>query len=229
MICAIHQPQYMPWLGYFDKIDIADVFVILDNVQYKKNEWQNRNRIKTSQGPQWITAPVLYKYPGRICEVGINNKIDWRRKHLQALITNYNKAPFFAEYKPLFEDILNSEWGLLSELNIYVIKQLIDALGIKTEALTASDFSLDNDPTGRLVDMCKQIKADQYLSGKDGVKYMDIDKFKDAGIELVFQDFDHPVYNQLYGKFEPFLSIIDLLFNHGKDSLEIIRSNRRKQ
>lgn len=229
MITAIHQPQYLPWLGYFDKIDRADVFVILDNVQYKKNEWQNRNRIKTVNGWQWITVPVLYKFPEKINQVRINNSADWRRKHLQSLITNYKKARFFEDYREIFEDVFSKDWEYLTKINICLIKHFINALCIKTEILTASELgcNLTDEPTERLIDICKWVGSDRYLSGKDGINYLDIERFRKEGIEVIFQDFHSPVYDQLYGPFEPDLSIIDILFNHGKGSLEIIRKQRR--
>ena len=101
MIVAVHQPQYLPWLGYFDKIDRADVFVLLDTVQFKKNEWQNRNRIKTAAGPQWLTVPVTYRFPQRIAEVGVNNRERWQHKQRQAIVSNYRKAPFWESLAPL--------------------------------------------------------------------------------------------------------------------------------
>lgn len=229
MITAIHQPQYLPWLGYFDKIDRADVFVILDNVQYKKNEWQNRNRIKTADGWQWITAPVLYNFPERINQVRINNRINWRRKHFKSLVTNYGKAPFFAKYKQTFEDVFSKDWEYLSKINIHLIKYLIETLRIKTKILIASEsgYDLAEESTERLIDICKLLKSSRYLSGKDGIKYLNVERFRNEGIEVMFQDFHSPVYDQLYGPFVPNLSIIDLLFNYGKNSMEIIRRQRR--
>ena len=106
MIVAVHQPQYLPWLGYFDKIDRADVFVMLDTVQYKKNEWQNRNRIKTAAGPQWLTVPVTYRFPQRIDEVGVNNRERWQHRQRQALVSNYRKAPFWDGLAPFLEEVL---------------------------------------------------------------------------------------------------------------------------
>ena len=122
MIIAVHQPQYLPWLGYFDKIDRADVFVLLDNVQFKKNEWQNRNRIKTAQGPQWLTVPVLYRFPQLICEVGINTKERWQHKQRQTILSNYRKAPFWSLLEPFFEEIFAKEWQTIAELNIHVVR-----------------------------------------------------------------------------------------------------------
>ena len=225
MLITIHQPQYLPWLGYLDKIDKADVFVILDNVQFKKNEWQNRNRIKTAQGCQWITVPVLYRLPEKINEVRINNKTNWSRKHLQALITNYSKSTYFDNYKSFFEDIFSRSWDRLVDINIEIIKFLISALELKTKLVMASDLKLREEPTERLIDICKTLNGNKYLAGKDGNKYMNLELFDKEGIEVIFQDFKHPVYNQLFGDFEPYLSAIDLLFNCGDNSLEILRGN----
>ena len=110
LIVTIHQPQYLPWIGYFDKINQVDAFCFLDNVQFKKNEWQNRNRIKTAQGWQWLTVPVKHRFPQTIEEVEINDTVNWRRKHLQALATNYKKTPYFDEYIEFFEDVYSNEW-----------------------------------------------------------------------------------------------------------------------
>ncbi len=219
LIVTIHQPQYLPWIGYFDKISKADCFCFLDNVQFKKNEWQNRNRIKTAQGWQWLTVPVKHRFPQTIEEVEINKTVNWRRKHLQALATNYKKAPFFDEYIEFFEDIYSNEWEFLSELNIYVIDKLCDILNLQTKTVLTSSFIISGDPTDRLINICKALGADTYLSGKDGNNYMDLERFKERGIGVVFQGFQHPVYPQLYGEFESCLSIVDLLFNCGPDSM----------
>ncbi len=229
MIAAIHQPQFIPWLGYFDKIDQSDVFIFLDNVQYKKNEYQNRNRIKMVDGWQWFTVPVLYKFPQKINEVRINNKIDWKKKHLHALITNYSRARYFERYIEYFKELYSKEWEYISDINIEVTRQLAEFLGIKNKFLVASKLApelIGEEPTERLIELCRLSKSDTYLAGKDGAKYMDIEKFTKSGIKLTFQDFKHPVYNQLFGKFEPNMSVIDLLFNHGEESLEIIRKYR---
>jgi hypothetical protein len=229
MLIAIHQPQYLPWLGYLDKIDKAEVFVILDNVQFKKNEWQNRNRIKTTQGWQWITVPTLYKFPEKINEVRINNNTNWNRKHLQALITNYSKSLYFDDYKNFFEDIFSRSWDRLVDINIEVIKFLISALELKTRLVMASDLKLREEPTERLIDICKTLGGKKYLAGRDGSKYMNLEKFDEEGIDIIFQDFKHPVYSQLYEGFEPGMSAIDLLFNCGDKSLEILRGNHEKK
>lgn len=226
MMVSIHQPQYLPWLGYIDKIDRADIFVLLDNVQYKKNEWQNRNRIKTPQGWQWITVPVLYRFPEKINEVRINNKVHWRRKHKVAIETNYRRAPFFGEYFPYLEEIYEKHWETLIDINIASLKGILQLFSINKEMLLASEIPTRDDPQGRLIDLCKAVGADTYLSGRDGPKYMNMKAFEEAGIKVIIQDFKHPVYPQPYGGFEPNLSSIDLLFNCGENGIEIIRNER---
>ncbi len=224
MIVSIHQPQYLPWLGYFDKIERSDVFVFLDNVQFKKNEWQNRNKIKTSDGWQWLSVPVIHSFTQKISEVEINNTVQWGRKHLNALVTNYSKTPFYKNYIDFFEQTYTQEWIYLVGINIHVIKYCVEALGLSDKKLVlASDLESREGSSERLIDICKQLGGDVYLSGKDGAKYMDLDIFKEEGIEVIFQDYKHPRYDQLYGDFEPFLSVIDLLFNCGPDSLSILK------
>lgn len=225
MLITIHQPQYLPWLGYLDKIDKADIFVILDNVQFKKNEWQNRNRIKTAQGWQWITVPVLFRFPEKINEVRINNKTNWSRKHLQALITNYSQSIYFDNYKSFFENVFSRSWDRLVDINVEIIKFLISALGLKTKLVLSSDLKVREESTERLIDICKILNGNKYLVGKDGNNYMNLDLFDKEGIDLIFQDFKHPEYNQLFGDFEPYMSAVDLLFNCGDNSLKILRGN----
>ncbi|MCD6265905.1 MAG: WbqC family protein [Deltaproteobacteria bacterium] len=227
MIIAVHQPQYLPWLGYFDKIDKADIFVLLDTVQYKKNEWQNRNKIKTAQGWQWLTVPVMYKYPQLINEVMINNKAHWQHKQRQAILSNYKKARYYNHLKEFFEDIFSSSWQFISELNIEVVKRLVRILGIDTPLYVASELGESpQDPDERLIAITKRFGADSYLAGMGGRAYMDLDKYNKGGVKVIFQNFTHPVYNQLFGDFEPFMSVIDLIFNHGDKSLMIIRGNK---
>ena len=223
-VIAIHQPQYLPWLGYFDKLDRCDVFCLLDTVQYKKNEFQNRNRIKTAQGLQWLTVPVTYRFPQRIHEVGVNQTVDWQRKHLQALKTNYSKAPYFDTYFARFEEFYQQSYELLAEVNVACLRLLMELLGLERKLVQASSLQVGTeDPTLRLVEICKSLGGDTYLSGRDGAKYMDETSFHNHQIQVVFQDFNHPDYPQCYGPFEPNISIIDLLFNCGSESLNLIR------
>jgi len=168
MRVAIHQPQYVPWLGYLDKLDRADVFVLLDTVQFKKHEWQNRNRIRTAQGWQYLTVPVLHEFPQRLEQVRINNQRDWRRKHRQALETHYGKAPYYEQYAPVVREFLARDWERLALLNEAVLAVLAGAFGITTPMVKASHYETRDEPTGRLVDLCKSVGADCYLAGAGG-------------------------------------------------------------
>lgn len=225
MIVAVHQPQYLPWLGYFDKMSRADVFCYLNDVQYKKNEWQNRNRIKTAQNWQWVTVPVRYHFPEKINEVRINNAVDWRKKHLQALITNYSRAPYFKEYIAIFEDTFSKQWEFISELNVYLIETLKGLLDMREKpSVFSSDLKLSEEPTDRLIDICKALGADTYLAGKGGADYMDLERFEKNGLNVMTQEFEHPVYPQLFNDFQSHLSVVDLLFNCGPESMKIIRN-----
>jgi hypothetical protein len=224
MIVAVHQPQYLPWLGYFAKIDQADAFVLLDTVQFKKNEWQNRNRIKTAAGPQWLTVPVTYRFPQRIDEVGVNNGERWQHRQRQSLLSNYRQAPYWDQIAPFLDEIYTPAWDLLSPLNIFVVKRLAGILGITTPLYVASELhALPEDPDERLIAITKHFGADTYLAGAGGRDYMDLDRYGKNGVKVLFQEYHHPVYEQRFGAFEPFLSVLDLLFNHGPESLRILR------
>jgi len=224
MIVAVHQPQYLPWLGYFDKIDKADVFVLLDTVQFKKNEWQNRNKIKTAQGWQWVTVPVLYRYPQLIHEVTINDNVNWQHKHRQAMVSNYKRAPYYEMLEDFLEGIFSHSWQSISQLNGEVVRRLATILGIDTPIYVASDLGeFPQDPDERLIAITKHFGAGTYFAGMGGRGYMNLDIYDKDGIEVIFQDFKHPVYTQLFGDFEPFMSVIDLIFNHGDNSLTILR------
>jgi hypothetical protein len=227
MIVAVHQPQYLPWLGYFDKIASVDVFVLLDNVQYKKNEWQNRNRIKTASGPQWLTVPVTYRFPQRINEVLVNNNENWQKKQKQAIISNYRKSPHWQEVSTAIEEIFVQSWEKIADLNIFAVGRLVEIMGISTPIHVASELpAFPEDPDERLIGIAGYFGADAYLAGSGGRDYMNLDKFEQNRIEVLFQDYHHPVYRQLFEGFEPFLSVIDLIFNHGEESLRILRGEK---
>jgi len=226
MVVAVHQPQYLPWLGYFNKVDRADIFVLFDNVQFKKNEWQNRNRIKAAQGWQWLTVPVMYRYPQLINEVLINYRVNWQHKQRQAILSNYKKAPHYNRLEGFFEEIFSSSWQFISQLNIQIVRKLAKILGIDTPIYVASELGeFPQDPDERLIAITKHFGSDTYLAGTGGRGYMDLDKYHERGIKVIFQDFKHPVYRQLFDGFEQFMSVIDLIYNHGDKSLTILRGN----
>ena len=232
MILSVHQPQYIPWLGYFDKIDKSDCFVFLDNVQYKAREYQNRNKIRTKDGWMWLTVPVISKGLGhqKICDVKVNNDFDWQIDHLKSLRTYYSKTPFFKQHYPFFEGIYTIKWEKLVDLNIYIIKYLLAQLGIETPLYYESEIGTTSQATERIIEICKKVKADIYLSGLGGKNYLKEEQFLQAGIKLEYQNFIHPVYHQQYmqgeNSFLPYMSIIDLLFNEGPESISILREKK---
>jgi hypothetical protein len=229
MRVTIHQPQFLPWLGYLDKIDQADLFVVLDTVQFKKNEWQNRNRIRTAQGWQWLTVPVLQKFGQVMSEVRINDRVDWRNKHLRALEMHYARGPFVEPYLKEVHKIYGQRWERLTDLNVAMIRWLLDAFGITTRLRLASELAPQDpkmDATDRLIELCQAVGANTYLAGSGAHEYMDIPRFKRSGIGLVIQEFHHPTYRQCYAPFVPAMAAVDLLFNCGEGALRCLREAR---
>ncbi len=228
MLFAAHQPQYLPWLGFFEKIDRVDQFVLLDDVQYKKNEWQNRNRIKTAKGGEWLTVPVKSHLGQKINEVLVDSSKPWVHDHLKTFETNYHRAPFFKEFFPKLESVYQQkDWENLGEINIALIRCLVDWLGIPQKKIVlSSSLGVQEKSTARLVELGKMLKADTYLSGQDGKNYMDLTLFEQAQIKVQFQHYHHPQYSQLFPPFESHLSVLDLLFNCGGESLNTIRQGK---
>jgi len=224
---AIHQPHYLPWLGYLAKLDRADGFVCLDTVQFEKNGWQNRNAIKGPQGAQWLTVPVRHRFGQRIAEVTIAEGAgDWRRKHRQALVQHYGKAPHFAAAWPALEALYAGPPSGLADLAVASVECTAHLLGIQCRTLRASEMGpLPEDPTDRLVAICQRAGAETYLAGSSGPAYMDLDRFARAGIAVLVQDYQHPEYPQRYGAFVPNLSAVDLIFNvgPGAEGLAVLR------
>ena len=227
MRLAAHQPQYLPWLGFFDKMDRVDRFVLLDTVQYKKNEWQNRNRIRTATGWQWLTVPVHVHFPMAIREVAIDEIGTWRRKHREALRIHHSRSPFRAAILPAIEAVLDEPFPSLASLNIRFIRLLAELLGVRTPIVLASDVPrLPEGADERLIALCRHFGADEYLAGQGGGAYMDLGAYRSAGVGVAFQEFRHPVYRQSYPGFEANLSSIDLLLNCGAASIDRLRAAR---
>ena len=223
MIVSVHQPQYLPWLGYFHKISNSDAFVFLDNVQYKKREYQNRNRIRTRDGCIWLTVPVSHErsFPN-ISDVFVDNSQGWHDRHWKTLSLNYADAKFFDNYRDIFEKIYSERWERLVELNMHIIKSINSILGIDKSIYLESQLNIKTTQTQRIIDICKTLKADTYLSGAGGRKYLDEGLFARNGLKLVYQKFKHPEYTQRYEPFMPYMSIVDLLFNCGDGSMKVL-------
>ncbi len=225
MILAAHQLHYLPWLRYFHKIANCDTFVIFDNIQFNKNGWQNRNKIKASSGEFILTVPILQKFQQLLSEVQIDTKQGWQRKHWGALQSSYQKATHFKEHETFFLEIYEKTWEHLNDLNYEILFYLLKTLGISTRIIRSSELSLKGEATERLVGICKELGARTYLTGAYAAQvYLDANLFKREGIELAFQEFECPRYSQLYPTlgFIPELSIVDLIFNTGPKSLEIL-------
>ncbi|MFH1618387.1 MAG: WbqC family protein [bacterium] len=252
MILAAHQPQFMPWLGYFAKMLQCDVFLVLDDVQFKKNEWQNRNKVMSSSGPQWLTVPVLHKFPQNINGTAVNNTVPWKHKHLKTLGQTYSRAAGFPAAWERIEKLYAAEYEKLSEINaasMEMLRGMLD-IGIKMEFSSAcgiegrkapapvlpargpeqarSETEVCGTPVAgraseRLVNLCRRFGADTYLAGAGGRDYMDPGIFEKAGIKVVFQEFRHPVYRQYGTEFISNLSAVDLIFHAGREAGNILR------
>jgi hypothetical protein len=226
MRVTIHQPQFLPWLGYLDKIDQADLFIMLDTVQFKKNEWQNRNRIRTAKGWQWLTVPVLQHFGQRIDEVLMNPTVTWKAQHLRALDMHYARAPYRNRYLAQLREIYSIPWNKLSDINKATVQWLLKAFGITTPVHHASDYAARDEPTDRLIDLCQVVGATEYLAGPGAEHYMDKPRFESSGVRLDIQVFQHPIYRQVYEPFEPNLSALDLLMMQGPEALTTLRQTR---
>ncbi|HOK39239.1 MAG TPA: WbqC family protein [Bacteroidales bacterium] len=226
---AIIQSNYIPWKGYFDLINRVDEFVLYDDMQYTKNDWRNRNKIKTIRGAEWITIPVHQeKLQQRIKDTKISFK-DWNKKHLKTLMTNYSKAKYYKEYKDFFEGLyLNCKEEFLSEINYKFIVAINNILGIKTKIRWSSEFELIDGKTERLLHICKQCNADVYISGPAAKNYFDEELAKKECIQVEWMDYNgYPEYNQLFPPFEHGVSIIDLIFNEGPNAKNFMKSFKK--
>ncbi|OGI09980.1 MAG: hypothetical protein A2Y40_02120 [Candidatus Margulisbacteria bacterium GWF2_35_9] len=217
MILTAHQPTYLPWLGLIHKIMLADAYVSFDDVQYVPKEWINRNKIKTQNGPIWLTVPVLdkgYLESGlTIKDIMINNNLPWRKKHWMSIYLNYKKAPYFNQTSDFFEDLYKQDWVKICDLNEYVLKYLLKELGIDVSWHKLSEMTVSGSKNDLVLSMCKELNTDLYIFGALGKDYADVKSFNDQGMDVMFQEYIHPKYPQLHGEFESHLSILDLLFN----------------
>jgi hypothetical protein len=220
----ILQSNYIPWRGYFDLLAAADEFVVYDDVQYTKNDWRNRNKIKTMRGSEWITIPVFHSLQEKINEVKVSDS-RWNLKHWSTIQTNYGKAPFFKHFKERFEDSYRNRTEVyLSEINLFFIKMVVDLLNIKTRITLSADYEVGGDKTERLVSICKKLNGSVYISGPSARNYLQESLFVQEGIQVSYFDYTgYTEYPQLFPPFEPALSILDLLFNCGPEAKNYLK------
>jgi hypothetical protein len=220
---AIIQSNYIPWKGYFDMIAAVDEFILYDDVQFTKNDWRNRNQIKTPQGVQWLTVPVGQDIRRRVRDVTLDSR--WQIKHWKSLESNYHAAPFFDEIatwlRPLY---LEKSYTHLTQLNRHFTEAICDFLGIRTIIKNSWDYELFGGKTERLVNLCVQARGTEYISGPAARNYLDEAQFADRDIELTWFDYsDYPEYPQLWGDFTHSVTILDLLFNCGDTARQYMR------
>jgi hypothetical protein len=228
-IASIHQPQYLSYLGFFQKLSCCDIFVVMDNVQFDRRGLQNRNKIKNQKGEQWLTVPVCHTVRDEeyINQMLINPDQPWVQKQWGSIMTNYAKAPFFDLYAPALQEILNLGWTHLCDLNMVLTRWVMEHLSIKIPIVYLSTLDVEGSKSELLVNICKTIGADTYLSGPGGRQYMNLLSFETGGIKVHWQEFNFPTYEQLFPElgFIPYLSILDTLFCCGPNTRRFIASN----
>jgi len=229
MDVAILQSNYIPWKGYFDLIASVDVFVFHDDLQYTKNDWRNRNKIKTDKGSEWLTVPCGSNEKRLICEVALKDS-DWQRKHWNMICRHYGSAPFFDHYKDFFADFyLLNQWTNLSDMNQYLIRKIAsEILDLKVRFLDSRVYNLTEKKSKRVLELLKKIGAQRYLSGPAAKSYLDTQSLYDENIELLWMSYDnYPEYQQQYEPFEHAVSILDLLFNVGPEFAAYMRASSK--
>lgn len=221
---AILQSNYIPWKGYFDIIRQSDIFVIYDEVQYTKNDWRNRNLIKTPNGLEWLTIPVGQdKLDQKINETFISQN-NWNKKHWNTLLCNYSKSPYFRTFGNVFKDLYeNIGTNNLSEINVKFITTINSILGIETEIIDSKSLNLTGDKNNRLIEAVKKLNGTHYISGPAAKSYINTDSFESESIKVEWMDYSfYPEYPQLFGKFKHNVSILDLIFNVGPDAIKFL-------
>lgn len=225
MIVSINQPAYLPWLGYFDRIARSDIHIVLDHVQFEKNSMVNRNKIRAKKGWIWLTVPLKTK--GRFGKLAINalqvsDQTPWAQKHLRSIRNCYNKAPYFSNFFPSIERSL--AWGVSGFFPMIdgVTKLLCKKLGIQTQILYSSELNPKHSKSSLVLELCRKVDATTYISGPFGREYLDAELFAANSIDVLYHDYVHPKYRQLYAGFESHMSVVDLMFNHGPASLAML-------
>lgn len=223
MLVGIHQLHYLPWLRYIEKIARCDAFVVLDTIQYNKNGWQNRNKIKSTQGATLLTVPVTASAEQNLDEVRIAGNGSWRRKHWLSIEQAYSKALYFDRYAPALRDAYAREWTHLNALNRHMLEFYLKELGVTTPLTYSSELNVPGEATERLANLIEAVGGDTYYSGAFALDaYLDADYLAGRGIGLSIQEWASPVYTQQHGEFVGDLSVLDLMMNCGPDSLDVL-------
>lgn len=225
MIISINQPAYLPWLGYFERIAVSDLHIVLDHVQFEKNSFTNRNKVRTKEDATWLTVPLATK--GKFGDLPIHRlefvpNDPWQKKHWATLRMNYARAPFFKDYAPAYEQLYAQTWPGFGAMARAFLAQHLRDLGITTPLLYSSELTIAGTKSDLVLNLCRDAKATTYLSGALGRNYLDEGSFTQAGIAVRYQDYSHPTYAQTWPNFVPYLCVLDLLFNHGPASREIL-------
>lgn len=230
MIVAAHQPHYLPWLGYLDKVAKADVFVVMDDLQFEAQNYQNRQRLKLCGGAEWLTVPLHRgSQSDRIIDKKIENSANprhhWQHRHWRTLVTHYGPAPFFKDYAEELEDVYTRPWENLIDLDLHMLNMAMRWLDIETPVVRSSELHLSGQKTDRIIDMCKKLEARCYLTGAGGsTGYLDSEKIGRSGVGVIWQNFAHPRYPQRYdgAGFASHLGFLDLVLNCGPASRDIL-------
>ena len=230
MIVSAHQPSYLPWLGYLDKMAKSDLFVVMDDLQYEAQNFQNRQRVKLHSGAAWLTVPLERgSQSDRICDKRIDNtgspKQHWQRRTWMTIEMNYRRAPHFDRYRDELHEVYTRPWTSLLELDMTLLDMARTWLGIKVPIVRSSSLGLTGQKTDRLIDLCKKVGARAYLSGSGGSQgYLDVEQMGRSGIGVIWQHFDHPRYPQRYVErgFSSHLAFLDLVFNCGEQSRDVL-------
>lgn len=225
MRLVILQPFYLPYAGVFELVRLADTFVVYDDVQFVKQNWQHRNRIRTSNGSQWLTVPVHRSHGDPIVEVHVANDQGWQPKHWRALEMAYGSAPYGPWVLEALEPhYVGTTWEFLVDLNLATFRTLCELVGVDSEFIRSSRLGVSGTSSERVLNHCRQLGADHYLSGPAARSYIDESSFVDAGVQLEYFAFEHPEYEQVHGSdFEPYLSVIDMLANVGPETGDMLR------
>ena len=225
-IVTAHQPAYLPWLGYFHKIALSDVFIVLDNVQFEKNSFINRNKIKGPNGAFWLTVPVSLQghLHRKIRKIKIQRTVPWEKKHLKSIENCYRKSAYFDQYMPFFRECYDRKWDTIADLTDHMLGWFLTQLGIDVAVYRMSDCAFDGKKIDLVLQVSKKFNADVFIFGAIGRDYATADTFRSNNVRPYFQDYRHPTYPQRFGDFIPYISVLDLLFNCGPHAADILRT-----